>query len=100
MFSSVLSDLITFIKKSHETIVEEIPTAALLTGINMPDHGAQFLALSKQIKKTVSPHVACLSSQNCQNVKYLMEHMINQFINEEEFLTDEVSIFSPVLVFT
>lgn len=94
MFSSVLSDLITFIKNSHDTLVDEIPTAVLLTGINMPDHGAQFLALSKQIKKTISPHVACLSSQNCQNIKYLMEHMINQFINEEGFYSDEVNIFS------
>lgn len=98
MFSSVLSDLVTFIKHSHDTIVEEIPTAALLTGINMPDHGAQFLALSKEIKKTVSPHVAYLCSQNCQNVKYLMEHMIVQFINEE-YVSDEVSILNFIMIY-
>ncbi|XP_018563187.1 origin recognition complex subunit 3 isoform X2 [Anoplophora glabripennis] len=55
----------------------------------MPDHGAQFLTLSKQIQKTISPHVACLSSQNCQSIKYLMEHMINQFINKGEYSSDE-----------
>ncbi|KAJ8971638.1 hypothetical protein NQ317_015914 [Molorchus minor] len=52
MFSSVLSDLLAFIKNSHNSsIIDEIPTAVLLTGINMPDHEAQFKALSKQIKK-------------------------------------------------
>ncbi|KAJ8929297.1 hypothetical protein NQ314_018004 [Rhamnusium bicolor] len=92
MFSSVLGDLINFIKNSHDTTVDEIPTAALLTGINMPDHGAQFRALSKQIKQTVSSHVACLYSQDCQNIKYLMENMIYQFINEEEFPSDDYAM--------
>ncbi|KAJ8918404.1 hypothetical protein NQ315_008100 [Exocentrus adspersus] len=89
IFSSVLNDLVTFIKTSHDTAVEEIPTAALLTGINMPDHRAQFLTLSNQIKETVSPHVACLYSQDCQSIKCLMEHMIRQFINNEVFDIDE-----------
>ncbi|XP_056635382.1 origin recognition complex subunit 3 [Diorhabda sublineata] len=80
LFSSVLSNLINFVKTSHNDVVNEIPTAALFTGINMPDHGAQFESLSKQLRET-TPHVAYLQSQDCQNIKYLMENMINEFVN-------------------
>lgn len=83
LFSSVLSNLINFVKISHNDIVNEIPTAALFTGINMPDHGAQFASLSKQLKET-TPHVAYLQSQDCQNIKYFMENMINEFVNGDE----------------
>lgn len=84
MFSEVLSNLLKFIKSSYDCSVEEIPTAALLTGINMPDHDAQFSALEKLIKQNVSPHVVNLSSQDCQTIKSLMDNMINQFINPSD----------------
>lgn len=82
MFLNVLENLIHFVKNSHNDEAEFIPTAALLTGVNMPDHAAQFSSLCKQIKQTVSPHVACLYSQNCQNIKNLIENMMDQFINQ------------------
>lgn len=89
MFSSVLKNLIQFVENSHNEETEYLPTAALLTGVNMPDHAAQFYSLCKQIKKTVSPHVACLYSQDSQNIKNLIENMMDQFINgDKEF--DEV----------
>ncbi|CAG9832857.1 unnamed protein product [Diabrotica balteata] len=89
LFSSVLSNLIDFVKTSHNDTVKEIPTAALFTGINMPDHAAQFAALSKQLKESITPHVATLNSQNCQNIKYFMENMIGQFINDDEYLDED-----------
>ncbi|CAH1117907.1 unnamed protein product [Phaedon cochleariae] len=92
MFSSVLSRLVNFVKSSHDFDVEEIPTAALLTGINMPDHAAQFKSLSNQIKESVTPHVACLHSQDCQNIKYLIENMIGQLVKEDESFSDEDSL--------
>ncbi|KAG5885796.1 hypothetical protein JTB14_031513 [Gonioctena quinquepunctata] len=89
MFQTVLGKLVDFVKTSHYVATEEIPTAVLLTGINMPDHGVQFAALLKQIKQSVTPHVACLYSQDCQNIKYLMENMIDQFINEDDNFSEE-----------
>lgn len=90
MFSEVLENLVKFVKNGYDTHNEEIPTAALLTGINMPDHGVQFATLAKLIKQSVTPHVACLSSQNCQNIKYFMENMINQFLYDSDCVSDEV----------
>ncbi|KAJ8948400.1 hypothetical protein NQ318_009908 [Aromia moschata] len=93
MLVSVLSDLMIFIKNSHDNGTDgEIPTAALLTGINMPDHEFQFKALSNQIKLTVSPHVSVLHSQDCQNLKYLIENMVNQFINEHDTCTTHMEM--------
>lgn len=81
MFSSVLKNFVSFVGTCNKT--EFLQTAALLTGVNMPDHAAQFLALCRQIKTTVSPHVACLYNQDCQNLKNLVDNMINQFINND-----------------
>lgn len=90
MFSEILENLVNFVKNGQDDNNEEIPTAALLTGINMPDHGVQFATLAKLIKQSVTHHIVSLSSQNCQNIKYLMEHMINQFINENDHVLTEV----------
>lgn len=88
MFSSVLENLINFIDNSHKDDTEFLPTGALLTGVNMPDHAAQFSSLCKQIKKNISPHVACLYNKDCQNIKNLIENMMNQFINEDNSFED------------
>lgn len=91
MFSNILQNLIQFVKHSHDDEKEFVPTAALLTGVNMPDHAAQFSSLYKQIKQTVTPHVACLYTQDCQNIKSLVENMMDQFINMDYDSIDEVS---------
>lgn len=69
-------------------LVNEVPAAILLTGINMPDHAAQFTTLAKEIRYQVTPHVACLSAQDCQNLKQLVEHLVDVFVNKEECSSD------------
>lgn len=91
MFSLILSNLISFVKTSYNNAVSEVPAAALLTGINMPDHAAQFDTLAKEIKTKVTPHVTCLYSEDCQNLKQLIENMVNAFVNVSEDSSDEVS---------
>lgn len=82
MFSQVLGNLISFVQGSYKKKVDEIQAAVLLTGINMPDHIAQFTSLCKEIKKVVTPHVVTLQSQNCQNIKSFIENMVYAFVNE------------------
>lgn len=89
MFSLVLSNLVAFVKNSYNNVVSEIPTAALLTGINMPDHVAQFETLGREIKEKVSPHVTCLYSEDCQNLKQLVENMVDAFVNVSEDSSNE-----------
>lgn len=96
MFSLMLSNLISFVRNSYRNTVSEIPAAALLTGINMPDHAAQFETLARDIKERVSPHVTCLYSEDCQNLKQLIENMIDSFVNAFDDLSEEVSGFQTL----
>ncbi|KAL3281804.1 hypothetical protein HHI36_005005 [Cryptolaemus montrouzieri] len=90
IFASTLEDLLKFLQRSCEHKLNEIPSAALLTGINMPDHEAQFSTLTKEIKENVSPHCVTLRGQDYHNLKLLIENMINGFINDEEA---EIDVF-------
>lgn len=58
----------------------EIPTAALLTGVNVPDHSYFFNILSTQLrKKLASAHVASIQAKECgTNVRHLMRAVISQ----------------------
>ena len=90
MFSSVLSNLVDCIKNSYANPVSEIPAVALLTGINMPDHSAQFKTLKQEIKRTITPHLCTLSGEDCHNLKYLVETMIHQLVKNEDVMDEEV----------
>lgn len=83
MFSCVLSNVISYVNTSYDNPVSEIPVATILTGINMPDHAAQFGTLVSELKYQVTPHVACVKAQDCQNLKNFVENVIDQFVNEE-----------------
>jgi len=63
-----------FIKRAHKgksaesiknTAIHEIPTAALITGVNMPDHDVIFSQLATELKDQVTPFVAVLTSKDC-----------------------------------
>ncbi|KAK4880016.1 hypothetical protein RN001_008162 [Aquatica leii] len=82
MFASLLKNLIDSVKYSYDQPVTEIPTKTLLTGINMPDHSALFSTLCKELKKTVTPHVAILYDEDCLNLKSLVEHTVGQLVNK------------------
>uniref|UniRef100_A0A669DSS3 Origin recognition complex subunit 3 n=1 Tax=Oreochromis niloticus TaxID=8128 RepID=A0A669DSS3_ORENI len=43
----------------------EIPTAALMLGVNVPDHDMTFQSLSDMLKQSVSPHVASVQAKEC-----------------------------------
>lgn len=90
MFSNILSSLLQYVKNCYNNNVTEIPAATLLMGINMPDHSAQFSALSDVIKREITPHVATLHAQDCPNVKHLVENMVSQFVNE---IPEDVSTY-------
>ncbi|KAK9888800.1 hypothetical protein WA026_001023 [Henosepilachna vigintioctopunctata] len=85
-FSSTLEGLIKFVHTNCDQKTDDIPTVVLLTGVNMPDHKEQFTTLSKEIKENITPHCVTLQGQDCQNLKHLIENMINGFINNEEDL--------------
>jgi len=96
MNSKIFSDLLEFIKRAHQgkslnsertIVIREIPTAALITGVNMPDHDVIFSQLATELKNQVTPFVALLRSKDCSVMKATMKNVISQFIGYD--LQDE-----------
>nr|XP_045593099.1 origin recognition complex subunit 3-like [Procambarus clarkii] len=82
--AKVFEDLVKFVRNSGEescTInasttggksVEgqrDIPTACLVTGVNMPDHDAVFSSLVGLLVEGVTPHIAQLRSRECSTLR-------------------------------
>ena len=76
-----------------------IPTCALLTGVNLPDHGDLFRLLALELQTRVSPHVASLKSKrDGVNLRSLVTSTVNQLILNEE-VEDELEVKKTNLVF-
>ena len=62
MFSDVFESIVSFVSESKRSPARDtIPTAVLLTGVNMPDHNKVFTNLISQLA-SVTPHVTVLGS--------------------------------------
>jgi len=86
IFDKVLLDVIEFCQQSKKTNDSTIvPTCALVTGVNLPDHTALFKLLVKSIKKGVSEHIAIVRSSECGTLKILVKKILLQLhkINSE-----------------
>nr|XP_053649620.1 origin recognition complex subunit 3-like [Cherax quadricarinatus] len=106
--AKVFEDLVHFIKnarkncsiKASENHIEsmqgqnDIPTACLVTGVNMPDHEAIFESLVRLLADGVTPHIAQLHSRDCNTLRSAMHKMITQLMGQNDLvdLDDEVVI--------
>ncbi|XP_046664518.1 origin recognition complex subunit 3 [Homalodisca vitripennis] len=75
----VLQDLVKFISSCPNADFA-IPTAVLLTGINLPDHRVLFQAFADRLRDEVTPHVSVLLSSECSTVKNTIEQLTSQFL--------------------
>ncbi|XP_074115013.1 origin recognition complex subunit 3 [Cotesia typhae] len=84
MFKQILIDIkkyISDIKKNNSCdFLNEIPTAILLTGINLPDHDELFRKLALQIS-SITNYIAVVQSRDSGSIKSLTEDMVFQLIN-------------------
>ncbi|CAH2249401.1 origin recognition complex subunit 3 isoform X1 [Pelobates cultripes] len=103
----IFDNLICFLRKSHSDFQEkkdawssrmrssEIPTAALVLGVNVTDHDLTFSSLTDVINDTVSPFVVLLQAQECPGIKQLLQKLLSQLmgcsadldIDDEEHVT-------------
>uniref|UniRef100_A0A4W5LY12 Origin recognition complex subunit 3 n=1 Tax=Hucho hucho TaxID=62062 RepID=A0A4W5LY12_9TELE len=73
----ILDSLLAFIRKNVSTFqrgtddwasrmrAHEIPTAALVLGVNVPDHDMTFQSLSDQLQQSVTPFVVSVQATEC-----------------------------------
>uniref|UniRef100_A0A8D2PB31 Origin recognition complex subunit 3 n=1 Tax=Zosterops lateralis melanops TaxID=1220523 RepID=A0A8D2PB31_ZOSLA len=93
-----------FLSRSHSDFQEkttkwtcrmkfrEIPTAALILGVNVTDHDLTFRGLSDVLQDSITPYVALLEAKDCPGIKNLMQKLMGQLMNcdiEVDSLEDE-----------
>nr|XP_009666645.1 PREDICTED: origin recognition complex subunit 3 isoform X3 [Struthio camelus australis] len=59
----------------------EIPTAALVLGVNVTDHDLTFKSLSEVLQNNITPYVALLQAKDCPGIKNLMQKLMGQLMN-------------------
>ncbi|XP_012283310.1 origin recognition complex subunit 3 isoform X2 [Orussus abietinus] len=83
MFKHILYDLKSYVKDADyraEIYSYDIPTAILLTGVNLPDHKVLFDKVSSELE-TITPYIARVWSRDSGNVKSMTEEAVYQLIN-------------------
>ena len=73
----IFIDLVSFISHAHDEadkkMVLEIPTAALFTGVNLPDHHAVFNQLTDKLNANVTLFTAKLQSKDCSTLRLMLK---------------------------
>ncbi|XP_066035675.1 origin recognition complex subunit 3 isoform X3 [Chamaea fasciata] len=106
----LLDNLVSFLSRSHSDFQEkttkwtcrmkfrEIPTAALVLGVNVTDHDLTFRGLSDVLQDNITPYVALLEAKDCPGIKNLMQKLMGQLMNcdiEVDSLEDEDCVQVP-----
>ncbi|NXW58383.1 ORC3 protein, partial [Eurystomus gularis] len=76
----------------------EIPTAALVLGVNVTDHDLTFRSLSEVLQSNITPYIALLEAKDCPGIRNLMQKLIGQLMNcyvEVDSLEDEDCVQVP-----
>ncbi|XP_053314572.1 origin recognition complex subunit 3 [Spea bombifrons] len=88
----LFDSLIQFLRKSHLDFQDrkedwscrmrssEIPTAALVLGVNVTDHELTFRTLCHVLNDTVTPYVVLLQAKECPGIKQLLQKLLIQLI--------------------
>nr|XP_002121235.3 origin recognition complex subunit 3 [Ciona intestinalis] len=79
----LFNGLLSFVENAHSVNHGnriQIPTAALVTGVNIPDHSELFSSLKSKVTTNVSPHVVLLHSKQCLTMKSMMKVVSRQLI--------------------
>ncbi|XP_074943339.1 origin recognition complex subunit 3 isoform X1 [Phalacrocorax aristotelis] len=89
----LFDNLVSFLRRSHSEFQEkttkwtcwmksrEIPTAALVLGVNVTDHDLTFRSLSEVLQNSITPYIALLEAKDCPGIKNLMQKLMGQLMN-------------------
>ncbi|KAM4723479.1 origin recognition complex subunit 3 [Anableps anableps] len=88
---NILDSLLEFTRKcspvrhhgdwASQMRASEIPTAALILGVNVPDHDMTFQSLLELLRCSVTPHVASLQAKECGALKHLMKRVLERLMD-------------------
>ncbi|XP_008513388.1 origin recognition complex subunit 3 isoform X1 [Equus przewalskii] len=90
---NLFDSLIEFLQKSHSGFqknskdwgsqikLREIPTAALVLGVNVTDHDLTFRSLTEALQSHVTPYVVSLQSKDCPDLKHFLQKLVSQLMD-------------------
>ncbi|XP_013207310.1 origin recognition complex subunit 3 isoform X2 [Microtus ochrogaster] len=90
---NLFDNLIEFLQKSHSDVqknsrnwgcqmkLREIPTAALILGVNVTDHDLIFRSLTETLRNNVTPYVVSLQAKDCPDVKHFLQKLTSQLMD-------------------
>nr|XP_039323713.1 origin recognition complex subunit 3 isoform X3 [Saimiri boliviensis boliviensis] len=90
---NLFDDLIEFLQKSHSGFqknsrdlgcqikLREIPTAALVLGVNVTDHDLTFRSLTEALQNNVTPYVVSLQAKDCPDIKHFLQKLVSQLMD-------------------
>ncbi|XP_030868463.1 origin recognition complex subunit 3 isoform X1 [Gorilla gorilla gorilla] len=90
---NLFDNLIEFLQKSHSGFqknsrdlggqikLREIPTAALVLGVNVTDHDLTFRSLTEALQNNVTPYVVSLQAKDCPDMKHFLQKLISQLMD-------------------
>uniref|UniRef100_A0A8C9ZY89 Origin recognition complex subunit 3 n=1 Tax=Sander lucioperca TaxID=283035 RepID=A0A8C9ZY89_SANLU len=97
---NILDSLLDFTRKCSSTRqhsdwasqmrASEIPTAALVLGVNVPDHDMTFQSLSDLLQQSVTPYVASVQAKdNGCTLKHLIKRVLERLMGTVVTVDDE-----------
>ncbi|TWW72028.1 Origin recognition complex subunit 3 [Takifugu flavidus] len=99
LYRKILDSLLDFTRKCSSTRqhsdwtsqmrASEIPTAALVLGVNVPDHDMTFQSLSELLQQSVSPFVASVQAKECGALKQLMKRVLERLMDTVVTVEDD-----------
>uniref|UniRef100_A0A8C3WG40 Origin recognition complex subunit 3 n=1 Tax=Catagonus wagneri TaxID=51154 RepID=A0A8C3WG40_9CETA len=90
---NLFGSLIEFLQKSHSGFqknsrdwgcqikLREIPTAALVLGVNVTDHDLTFRSLTEALQNSVTPYVVSLQAKDCPDIKHFLQKLTSQLMD-------------------
>ncbi|XP_044101887.1 origin recognition complex subunit 3 isoform X1 [Neovison vison] len=60
--------------------LREIPTAALILGVNVTDHDLTFRSLTEALQNNVTPYVVTLQAKDCPDIKHFLQKLASQLV--------------------
>ncbi|XP_014441374.1 origin recognition complex subunit 3 isoform X2 [Tupaia chinensis] len=89
---NLFDNLIEFLQKSHSGFqkssdwgcqikLREIPTAALVLGVNVTDHDVTFSSLTEALQNNVTPYVVSLQAKDCPDIKHFLQKLVSQLMD-------------------
>uniref|UniRef100_A0A8C6DPY1 Origin recognition complex subunit 3 n=1 Tax=Moschus moschiferus TaxID=68415 RepID=A0A8C6DPY1_MOSMO len=89
---NLLDSLIEFLQTSHSGLwknskdwscqikLREIPTAALVLGVNVTDHDLTLRSLTEVLQNNVTPYVVSLQAKDCPDMKHFLQKLTSQLM--------------------